>query len=70
LLTLRSLNRATSAPACSGRPKWWVRGGSFRYVGFVGFMSGFLEVEPRRNPKNSEATGLPFTIKRFTSPIR
>jgi hypothetical protein len=36
--------RVTSAPigpACSGRSRWWERGGSFRHVGFVGFMSGF-----------------------------
>jgi hypothetical protein len=52
LVTPRSSNRATSAPACSGRSKWRERGRSFRYVGF---MSGFLEAGPRRNPKNSKA---------------
>jgi hypothetical protein len=47
LLTPRSPNRANCAtsapiaPACSGRSRWWERGGSFRHVGFVGFMSGF-----------------------------
>ena len=59
--------RATSAPACSGRSKWRERGRSFAVSGLC---RAFLEAEPRRNPKNSEATDLPFTSKRFTPSLR
>jgi len=70
LVTPRSSNRAIFAPIAphprQPAPVAPSDGSVDARFAVSGLYRVFLEAELRRNPKNSEATGLPFTIKRFT----